>query len=112
MQPRATTHGRISAGHGATGHAPGHGVPDNAPGHGATGHGTAIGRDKDAIGHRKTAAGREWTATLALVAHYHRELRLSRKALSPGRRLGSDHPPTLPASTHFNNLATAAAAVT
>ncbi len=62
--------------------------------------------------HRKTAAGREWAATLALVTHYHRELRLSRRALSPGRRPGGDHPPTLPASTHIDgSLATAAVAV-
>jgi hypothetical protein len=62
--------------------------------------------------HGKTAAGREWAATLALVSHYHRELRLSRKAFSPGGRLGGDHPPTLPASTHLEgNLATMAAAV-
>ncbi|HEY2632793.1 MAG TPA: hypothetical protein VGI26_10500 [Solirubrobacteraceae bacterium] len=80
-------------------------------GHDATGNGAAIGRGKDAAGHRRSAAGREWTATLALVAHYHRELRLSRIALSPGRRLGGDHPPTLPASTPFNDFATAAAAV-
>ncbi|MGH2911677.1 MAG: hypothetical protein ACRDJ3_04300 [Solirubrobacteraceae bacterium] len=51
---------------------------------------------------KTTAAGREWAATLALVAHYHRELRIGRKSLSPGERRVSDHPPTLPACTHLD----------
>src|SRR6478752_3261811 len=65
-----------------------------------------------AISHRASVAGRhEWAATLALVAHYHRELSFSRRALSPGRRPGGDHPPTFPASTHFDgSLETAVAA--